>query len=733
MSTLTCGVEAGTSTEAEHASDVGRDDHGLRSWGSSTREPRTDYSYLLRRQYHSTEFLTALLELLRDDLRIPGWSGLPSDIPSSLLHIHKVSGSLTNAVFFVSIPAMTLEINSSAVAAPTPQRATPASFAAEMEAGRSTPTPGGTARRASHQQASSITIEAPTLLLRIYGPSSGSLISRRTELHILHTLSSDYAIGPKVLGTFSNGRVEEYFHSRALHKEEMRDARVSRWIGRRMRELHRVELEKMEVPGGSRNSSLTRVGELERPPLDVGGRGPGSSSASIYSTSSGSSIFSFGTSAYSNSSAGSTTSLATLGSEYGTPVTSSPLLLPRGGSSESRADSKKRSRSLMSSRGRRANDKLGVWENITRWTREAKLVLKELDQLASLPGFSDLLAPPPPSLSSTLLAEPDHVAPLSSPALTFALRAALNLPLFEQQVKLYRTFVHEWEKKEGKSKRVFSHNDTQYGNLLLLTPKEGDERALERSIQVPHHRIIVVDFEYASANPRGFDIGPSSPSLRPSSLTSFSQRTTLSNGKPTTTTRPSPTRSSPTPRTLPSQNARASSAPTSAATRASTRTRSSRWRRRRIRGSSCWRTRCGYGNLVRMRCGPCGGSCRRRRTCWRRWGSGGRSARGGVRWRVGWRGWGWWRKRGRRRGPTLIILRMRSGGSRCLGRSSRRWGSRSNAELVIHRTEQHSRSLSTADAVKAVALQRKLTRGYCAKCEWGISEKGNDEGAEENG
>lgn len=473
---------------------------GTRSWGTRANGAP------LHRHYQHPEFAAALLELLRDDLRIPGWANLPIDLPSALIHIHKVSGSLTNAVFFVSIPPETLEVSTAGSRTPVLRRneLSLSTVSDELER-RSTPTPEQQSSRPSETETHSVLIEAPTLLLRIYGPSSGSLISRKTELHILHTLSSAYAIGPRVLGTFSNGRVEEYFHSRALHKEEMRDPTISRWIGRRMRELHRVPLEMMEVPGGADESGSWREGSGrssrdERPSPDAGGRP--NSGGSVYSTSSSSSVFSFGASSYSTSSGGSASS--TFGSEFGTPLTSSPMLLPRRGSSESRADSKKRSRSKMSSRSRRARDKLGVWENITRWTREAKLVLKELDQLAALQGFSEFLGPSPSSESH----HGEHVAPLSYPSLTFQLRAALNLPLFEQQVKLYRTFVRDWEKQGGKSKRVFSHNDTQYGNLLLLTPPEdGDERALERSLQAPHQKIIVVDFEYASANPRGFDIG----------------------------------------------------------------------------------------------------------------------------------------------------------------------------------------------------------------------------------
>lgn len=55
-----------------------------------------------------------------------------------------------------------------------------------------------------------------------------------------------------------------------------------------------------------------------------------------------------------------------------------------------------------------------------------------------------------------------------------------------------------FEKTEGISKRVFAHNDAQYGNLLRL------ERIKEGLPE--HHQIIVVDFEYASPNPAAFDI-----------------------------------------------------------------------------------------------------------------------------------------------------------------------------------------------------------------------------------
>lgn len=145
------------------------------------------------RQYKSTFFAQQLLDIFKV-LRVPSWS--KSDISPNALKIHKVSGSLTNAVFFVSSPL-------------TPTR---------------------------------------TLLLRIYGPSSGSLISRPRELHTLHVLSSSYHMGPRIYGTFDNGRVEEYFDSVTLTAADIRAEKISEYIGARMAELHGVDIAAIEAP-----------------------------------------------------------------------------------------------------------------------------------------------------------------------------------------------------------------------------------------------------------------------------------------------------------------------------------------------------------------------------------------------------------------------------------------------------------------------------------------------------
>ncbi|KAF4572635.1 hypothetical protein EYR36_007145 [Pleurotus pulmonarius] len=262
------------------------------------------------RRYKTPAFAEELLHLFRS-LQAPSWTN--PDITADKVQIRKVSGSLTNAVFFVSCPTV------------------------------------------AHIR---------IMLLRIYGASSGALISRPKELQTLHILSSRYHFGPRVYGTFENGRLEEYFESTTLTADEMKDPTVSGWIAARMAELHSVDIELLE------GTSLKNRGE---------GKGW----------------------------------------------------------------------------------EIGVKRNVQKWVDPARNVL-------ALPNM------------------PEDV------------RTKLDIERFCVEWQRYMQWLSAVEDLNGGSRRVFAHNDAQYGNLLRLAkPKEG----------LPGHRqIIVVDFEYASPNPAAFDI-----------------------------------------------------------------------------------------------------------------------------------------------------------------------------------------------------------------------------------
>lgn len=75
------------------------------------------------------------------------------------------------------------------------------------------------------------------LLLRIYGPQVEQLIDRESELQILSRLRRK-KIGPCLLGTFTNGRFEQFLCADTLTAMDLQIPQTSRQIAKRMRELH---------------------------------------------------------------------------------------------------------------------------------------------------------------------------------------------------------------------------------------------------------------------------------------------------------------------------------------------------------------------------------------------------------------------------------------------------------------------------------------------------------------
>ncbi|KAI5302359.1 phosphate system positive regulatory protein pho81 [Ascosphaera pollenicola] len=142
-------------------------------------------------------FKTEIVRLTHT-LKLKGWRRLPLGAAPEIEAV-RLSGALTNAVYVISPPKNIREVTSTGLRPPK----TPPS----------------------------------KLLLRIYGPQVEHLIDREKELGILRRLGKQN-IGPKVLGTFNNGRFEQYFEARPLTIREMRSPDMSKNIAKRMRELH---------------------------------------------------------------------------------------------------------------------------------------------------------------------------------------------------------------------------------------------------------------------------------------------------------------------------------------------------------------------------------------------------------------------------------------------------------------------------------------------------------------
>ncbi|KAK8024049.1 choline kinase [Apiospora rasikravindrae] len=140
-------------------------------------------------------------------LRIKGWRRVPLDSGHSI-EVERLSGALTNAVYVVSPPK---------------------DMASKTEPGKTPPA---------------------KLLLRVYGPQVENIIDRENELSMLRRLARK-KIGPRLLGTFENGRFEQFFNAITLTPAHLREPETSKKIAKRMRELHDgIDLLDDEKDGG---------------------------------------------------------------------------------------------------------------------------------------------------------------------------------------------------------------------------------------------------------------------------------------------------------------------------------------------------------------------------------------------------------------------------------------------------------------------------------------------------
>ncbi|PWW79803.1 kinase-like protein [Tuber magnatum] len=164
------------------------------------------------------EFKRQVLTLAHT-LKCKGWRRVQLDRFKDVT-IERISGALTNAVYMVS-PPQDISASSNLTTA----------LANDSQV-------SVTSTRSAKPLAK--------LLLRIYGPQVSHLIDRGTELSILRRLARK-SIGPRLLGTFENGRFEEFFNATTLTKDDIRVPETSRHIAKRLKELHEgMELEDRE-------------------------------------------------------------------------------------------------------------------------------------------------------------------------------------------------------------------------------------------------------------------------------------------------------------------------------------------------------------------------------------------------------------------------------------------------------------------------------------------------------
>ncbi|KAJ2974709.1 hypothetical protein NUW58_g8569 [Xylaria curta] len=273
---------------------------------------------------------------LTHTLRLKGWRRVPLD-GGDAISVERLSGALTNAVYVVTPPE---------------------DIVSKTETGKKTPA---------------------KLLLRVYGPQVEHIIDRENELMVLRRLARK-KIGPRLLGTFANGRFEQYLNAVTLTAEDLKDPDTSKQIAKRMRELHDgMELLEEEKDGGP-----------------------------------------------------------------------------------------------------------AVLKNIDHW----------LGRVSKAAYFLD----------ATLLEERlGRVTDTVKTWKDYGFVCGTDWPTFKAMFDRYRQYVFDRYGGENvvREHLVFCHNDTQYGNILRVRPDDKKSPLLQPNYE--HKQLVVIDFEYAAANVRGYE------------------------------------------------------------------------------------------------------------------------------------------------------------------------------------------------------------------------------------
>ncbi|KAG0611795.1 hypothetical protein M758_7G165100 [Ceratodon purpureus] len=90
------------------------------------------------------------------------------------------------------------------------------------------------------------------VLVRVYGEGSGMFFDRNDEVLTFERMSQK-GQGPRLLGRFPNGRVEEFLRARTLEKHDIRDPEISKNIAVKLQEFHSLD---MPVAVGERKAKI---------------------------------------------------------------------------------------------------------------------------------------------------------------------------------------------------------------------------------------------------------------------------------------------------------------------------------------------------------------------------------------------------------------------------------------------------------------------------------------------
>ncbi|KAH7652002.1 Ethanolamine kinase protein [Dioscorea alata] len=79
------------------------------------------------------------------------------------------------------------------------------------------------------------------VLVRVYGEGVEVFFNRDDEIQTFECMSK-HGQGPRLLGRFPNGRVEEFIHARTLSAADLRDPEISALVASKLREFHDLNM-----------------------------------------------------------------------------------------------------------------------------------------------------------------------------------------------------------------------------------------------------------------------------------------------------------------------------------------------------------------------------------------------------------------------------------------------------------------------------------------------------------
>ncbi|KAE8727813.1 putative choline kinase 1 [Hibiscus syriacus] len=79
------------------------------------------------------------------------------------------------------------------------------------------------------------------VLVRVYGEGVHVFFNRDDEIRTFQCMS-EHGQGPKLLGRFPDGRIEEFIHARTLSAADLRDPEISSLVAAKLREFHNLDM-----------------------------------------------------------------------------------------------------------------------------------------------------------------------------------------------------------------------------------------------------------------------------------------------------------------------------------------------------------------------------------------------------------------------------------------------------------------------------------------------------------